>query len=268
MTGLRRSARNRAAGRARIHLEVAPGVHAVEHADTNCYVIVGSDGVTVVDACFDSTWFAVQTCLSRLGLDTTDITGLILTHGHFDHVGFARRARADHQIPVWVHAADEFLAAHPYRYRAQQNRFGFSARHPRALPVLARMVAAGALTVRGVQADHLFADGDILPVPGAPRVIHTPGHTDGECAFLLTDRPVLLSGDALVTLDPYTARTGPRLVAPAATADVTQAACSLERLRGLDVNHVLPGHGRAWDGSADLAIDLVLRHSRPSKPPS
>lgn len=243
-----------------IAYDVVPGVHAVEHAHTNCYVIDTPDGVTLVDACFRSTWDAVQTCLAAIGRGPGDVAALVLTHGHFDHVGFARHVQATHRIPVWVHADDRRLAAHPYRYRPQRNRFTYPIGHPRALPVLATMVAAGALRVRGVTADHAFAHDDVLAVPGAPRVIHTPGHTGGQCALLLEAPRVLLSGDALVTLDPYTARTGPRLVAPAATADTSTAAASLERLTGLDVDHVLPGHGAVWTGGADAAVALALEH--------
>jgi glyoxylase-like metal-dependent hydrolase (beta-lactamase superfamily II) len=121
------------------------------------------------------------------------------------------------------------------------------------------MTAAGALAVRGVEADRELVDGDVLPVPGSPQVIHTPGHTDGECVFYLPDRAVLLSGDALVTLDPYTARRGPRLVAPAATADSTQAAASLERIACLEATVMLPGHGDPWRDGVAAAVDEARR---------
>ena len=58
-----------------------------------------------------------------------------------------------------------------------------------------------------------------MPVPGRPVVVPSPGHTHGHCALHLPDRDVLISGDALVTLDPYTGRRGPRIIAGAATAD-------------------------------------------------
>jgi glyoxylase-like metal-dependent hydrolase (beta-lactamase superfamily II) len=242
----------------KVQLEVAPGVHLVEHAHTNCYLVVEDGEVTVVDTCFPSTWRAIGHCLHRIGLGLGDITAVVLTHGHFDHVGSARLLQARLGVPVWVHAGDRRLAAHPYRYRPERNRALFPVGHPRSLPVLGAMVAAGALTVRGVEADRTFGDGDVLPVPGRLEVIHTPGHTDGECAFSLPGRSTVLSGDALVTLDPYTGLTGPRLVAPAATADTTAATRSLERLRLTGTTSLLPGHGRPWRGSADQAVEEAL----------
>ena len=53
-----------------------------------------------------------------------------------------------------------------------------------------------------------------LALPGAPQVLHTPGHTDGSCVLFLPERRALLTGDALVTLDPYTGRRGPRVDHP------------------------------------------------------
>lgn len=242
-------------------LDLADRVHLVEHAHTNCYLLVEDGAVTVVDACFGSTWPEVKRVLKTLSLTPAAISALVLTHGHFDHVGFAAHLQTRYGVPVWVHAADQRLAAHPYRYRPEQNRALFPLRHPRSLPILASMVAAGALAVRGVAADHTFADGDVLDVPGRPRVVHLPGHTDGECAFHVEERSVLFSGDALVTLDPYTGRRGPGLVAPAATADSAAARASLDRLVTLEARTVLPGHGRPWKDGLGAAVALAQRQA-------
>lgn len=244
----------------RIHYDVAPGVHGIEHAHTNCYLLVDDHGVTVVDACFPATWAAVLQALAAVGSGPDAIRAVLLTHGHFDHVGFAVHAQRELGVDVWVHDADRRLAAHPYRYRPERNRALYPLGHPRALPILASMVAAGALRVSGVRADRSLADGETVDVPGSPQVVHTPGHTDGECVLYLPERSVLLSGDALVTLDPYTGRRGPGLVAPAATADVAAGRRSLGRLADLDAATVLPGHGDPWRDGVGAAVEQALRH--------
>ena len=247
----------------KIELDLVPGVHRIEHAYTNCYVVADDHGVTLVDAGFPSTGQAVIDCLSAIGRQTTDIKALLLTHGHFDHVGFARGLHQSLGVPVWVHPDDRRLAAHPYRYRPQQNRFAFPLRHPGGWPILGAMTAAGALTVRGVVADRTYADGEVLPVPGRPRAVHTPGHTWGQSVFHLPEHGVLVTGDALVTLDPYTGQRGPRLVAPAATSDTRKAYAALDRIADLDAGLVLPGHGDPWlDGTAS-AVAAARDNSRP-----
>ena len=113
---------------------VADDVYVVEHAYTNCYVIVDDDAVTLVDACYPATWNTVRDGLASIGRSVSDVAALLLTHGHFDHVGFARSVQQRLGIPVWIHEDDRWLAAHPYRYRPQRNRVLYPLLHPRSLP--------------------------------------------------------------------------------------------------------------------------------------
>ncbi len=239
-----------------IALEVAPGVHAVEHASTNVFLVEDDDGITLVDAGYPSTWPRVLRALELVGRSVDDVRGLVLTHAHFDHVGFARQLRARYGVEVWAHAGDVALARHPYRYRPEHPRLLHPLTHPRGLPYLASMVGAGALRVPGVEVDHPLVPGP-LDLPGHPVVVHTPGHTGGSCVLHLPQRGVVLTGDALVTLDPYNGRRGPRIVAPCATQDTDEALRSLGALVGLSASTVLPGHGAPWTDGVSDAVDLA-----------
>lgn len=235
----------------------APGVARLEHAYVNCYVLAGDRGATVVDAGLPRMWRMLPQLLAAVDRTPADVRAVVLTHAHFDHVGFARQAMRDLHAEVWVHPADARLAAHPYRYAHENPRAVYPIRHPRALPILGAMVAAGAARVRGVSVVRSLVPGTRLKVPGRPDVIACPGHTDGHVALHLPDRGVLLSGDALVTLDPYTGRTGPRIVAGAATADSTLNLASLDALAATGAPLVLPGHGEPWTGGAAEAVRLA-----------
>jgi glyoxylase-like metal-dependent hydrolase (beta-lactamase superfamily II) len=105
-----------------------------------------------------------------------------------------------------------------------------------------------------------FGDGDELPVPGRPRAIATPGHTPGHVALHLPERDAVITGDALVTLDPYTTLTGPRLVAKAALADSAQNLATLDRIGETGAAHLFPGHGEPWHGSAEEAVAIARRN--------
>ncbi|MDQ2625158.1 MAG: MBL fold metallo-hydrolase, partial [Actinomycetota bacterium] len=202
-----------------LQTDVAPGVHLVSHADVNCYLVEDEDGLTLVDAGLPSFWRRIGEAIEEIGRRPSELRALVLTHAHFDHVGVAERLRSSRGVPVWIHEADAALAAHPYRYAHENPRAAYPIRHPRAVPILVRMAAAGALTVRGVAEVRTTAGRSTLDVPGRPEMLPTPGHTWGHCVLQLPGRDAVLSGDALVTLDPYTAATGPRIVAGAATAD-------------------------------------------------
>ncbi|GER23073.1 MBL fold metallo-hydrolase [Zafaria cholistanensis] len=237
---------------------VADRVHLISHAHVNCYVVQDDDGLLLVDAGLPSMRPPLLGLLAGLGRDVSDIRALVLTHGHFDHVGFALHAHRKWEVPVLVHHGDQRLAAHPYRYKPRSNRFLYPLTHPRSLPLLAGMAAAGALSVKGVDDTRPLDTGEPLPLPGRPIALHTPGHTDGHCILHLPRHGVVFSGDALVTLDPYTGARGPQIVANAATSDPDKALASLEVLAGTGEQTVLPGHGAPWAEGARRAVDLAL----------
>ncbi|GAA4431774.1 MBL fold metallo-hydrolase [Georgenia halophila] len=234
--------------------DVAPGVHRLGHANVNCYLIEGDgDQLTLVDAGLPAFWPLLGRALRELGRRPDALAALVLTHAHFDHLGVARRLQDRYGVPVSGHEKEHDLARHPYRYAHENVRGIYPLRYPRAVPILGAMTKAGALTVKGVTGVASFEGGSVLEVPGRPRVVFSPGHTFGHCALHLPDRDALLSGDALVTLDPYTARTGPRIVAGAATADSAMALRSLDALAATQARTVLPGHGEPWHGGAAAA---------------
>jgi len=237
-----------------LHANVADGVHRIAEAYTNWYLVEdGSGRVTVVDAGVPSSWESLHAALAELGRTSNDVAAVVLTHAHFDHVGFAARAHRELGVPVYVHENDAPLARHPWRYDFERLPVLYFATQVRALPIVASFVRTRAFFPSPVKEVVRFTDGE-LPVPGSPRVVFSPGHTTGHCALHLPDRDVLLAGDAIVTLDPYTNRKGPRLVARAATADPDRNLRSLDALAATGARTVLTGHGEPWTDGIEAAV--------------
>lgn len=235
--------------------EVADGVYRVEHAYVNVYLVVEGSDVLLVDTGLPGAWTEIGSALRQLGRRPADVGAVVLTHAHFDHTGCAARLQEHLGVPLWLHTSDEHVAAHPYSYAHERPRAIYPLRHPRALPILAAVARAGALRVPGVTGTRPLDPAATLPLPGSPRVVFSPGHTYGHCALHLPGRDVLLSGDALVTLDPYTAEDGPQVVAGAATADSALALASLDELAATGARIVLPGHGNPWEYGIRSAVE-------------
>jgi len=234
---------------------VAAGIHRIEDAYTNWYLVEGDDGLTIVDAGVPTSWASLLAALGQLGRRLDEVQALVLTHAHFDHVGFAEHARRELGIPVYVHEDDAPLTRHPWRYDHERPRSAYFATQVRALPIVATMLRHRAFWPPPIKEIVRYGDdGGALPVPGAPRVVRTPGHTVGHCSLHFADRGAVIAGDALVTLDPYTARRGPRLVARAATADVERNTRTLDALAATGARVVLTGHGEPWTDGAEAAV--------------
>jgi glyoxylase-like metal-dependent hydrolase (beta-lactamase superfamily II) len=237
-----------------LHRNVAEGVHRIEDAYTNWYLVEDGDRLTVVDTGVPTSWGSFLDAVRELGRSTDDVAAIVLTHAHFDHLGFAERARRELGVPVHVHENDVPLTRHPWRYEHERPRSLYFTTQVRALPIVAALARTRAFFPAPVKEVTRYEEGT-LPVPGRPRAVFCPGHTLGHCALHLADRDVVLAGDALVMLDPYTGRSGPCLVARAATADSDRNMRTLDALAATGARIVLTGHGEPWTGGVEAAVE-------------
>ncbi|HEX5850283.1 MAG TPA: MBL fold metallo-hydrolase [Rubrobacter sp.] len=240
-----------------LYRNVADGVHRIGEHFVNWYLVEENGHVCVVDAGLPSSWSSLLEALHAIGRKPHDIEGLVLTHAHFDHIGFAERARVEFGVPVWVHENDAPLTKRPWLYMTERSPVSYLGR--KNLPIVSSLIRAGALRVGPIREVRRYGNEGTLDVPGSPKVLFTPGHTLGHCALHFPERDVVVAGDALVTHDPYTDTRGPRIVARGATADSERALSSLELLADTDARMLLPGHGEPWTDGAERAVREALR---------
>lgn len=234
-------------------MKLAPHLHRIGNDVVAAYLVDTADGVTVVDAGLPGHWHDLLAELTAMGRTPADIRGLVLTHGDSDHIGFAERLRREHGVPVYVHAADAERARGGDKPKATIGRWRLGA----VVGFFAYSLRKGGMRTTYLTEVTEVHDGDVLPLPGSPRVVGMPGHSPGSIAVHVPVADAVFVGDALTTRDVLTGRSG---LGPAPfTDEPAQALDSLARLAGLEASWVLPGHGAPWRGDLAAVQEDVRR---------
>jgi glyoxylase-like metal-dependent hydrolase (beta-lactamase superfamily II) len=225
-------------------------VHRCGTYYVNWYLVDDGGQITIVDAGASGYWPQLDRKLAELGRTREDVRGLVLTHGHVDHVGFAERLRVESGTRVWVHEADEEMVRTGKNQKTEASMLPYL-RYGYAWRLIGHLVRWGP-SIKKVGEVTTFGDGDQLPVPGEPRAIHTPGHSRGHCALQFAE--AVLAGDALCTRNSLTGdESGPQLAPRAFSVDTKQAMESLGRLPESPL--LCFGHGDPWTGGTAAAVD-------------
>ena len=233
-------------------MRITNGLHRIGSDIVNSYLIVGADGVTIIDAGLPRYWKHLNSELAQLGKTLDDVRALILTHGDTDHIGFAAQLSREKGIAAYLHPADDARA----RLEVKKPNSGWG---PVKIGPLAGFMwysaTQGGLKIPPAGKLLPVEDGQVLDVPGSPRIIHVPGHTPGSVAVHVPAVDALFIGDTMTTRNVLTGVTGPK---PAPfTLEPAQALASLDRIDSVDATWVLPGHGPAWDHGVTEAVRLT-----------
>ncbi len=159
----------------------------------------------------------------------------MLTHSDGDHTGIAPVLR-DAGARVLIHLADDATLRKPGPKGGDASPANVLTNlwRPATLKVLAHMLRHGGAKPARVNGAETFADGDVLDVPGHFRVLHTPGHTAGQCALLAQSHRVLFAGDSLIDHDLVTKGRGPQIMPRFTNVDSEQALASLDAIAAVD----------------------------------
>jgi glyoxylase-like metal-dependent hydrolase (beta-lactamase superfamily II) len=238
-------------------MEIAKGIHYFDSGPFNWYLIEENGRLTLVDAGFPGHYTVYNHGLQTLGKTNKDIEAIVLTHSHADHIGFAEKVRKATNVPVFVHKEDARMAYKPL----QLPWFGLLSNAWRSYTanMLGIAIVNGVFTLPHLTKVQSVENGQVLDIPGKPKIIHTPGHTDGEICLLLENRNVLITGDTIVTRNLLTGDLGnPQITNPVLTKNYKQAMRSLDLIREFAHVTMLPGHGSPWIGDMNDAVNIAL----------
>jgi glyoxylase-like metal-dependent hydrolase (beta-lactamase superfamily II) len=173
---------------------------------------------------------------------------IIMTHGHFDHVGALETLAEEWDVPVYAHQAE-----HPYLDGTRS----YPPANPRVgggmMAALSPLFPTKPINV-GSRLYELPSDHSVPYLLGW-QWIHTPGHTPGHISLWRPTDRALLAGDAFITTrqeSVYCAVTqAPEMHGPPMyfTPDWESAKTSVQNLAALRPDIVITGHGAAMQGA-------------------
>jgi glyoxylase-like metal-dependent hydrolase (beta-lactamase superfamily II) len=148
--------------------------------------------LTLVDTGTPGSTPKIITALQKNGLDPASIRRIILTHAHTDHAGSIAHLKNLLGIPVWAHEGTANLV-----------ESGLTGQLPlHVTPGLVNKIVYQLFIKRTSQhieattIDRRLRDGEMLPIAGGTRIIHTPGHATGHLSLLIEADSLLLAADA------------------------------------------------------------------------
>lgn len=207
----------------------------------NAYIIEdGDNGVTLIDTGYEKSAQAIEEGIRSIGREPADVTNILLTHAHPDHLGSAAHLSAS-GTPVSIHGGDASIPPEGILYQTMS-----------AGPGLINWILFRLLIARddhiefpAFEPHHQLADGQVLDVAGGIEVIHTPGHTAGHvCLLWRRDSGVLLAGDVASNLMGLGYMLG--------YDDLDTAKTSLRKLAEHEFEVAVFGHGRpTLSGASD-----------------
>ena len=189
-------------------------IHGIEAGpyQTMGYIISDADGSALI---IDVPLQSLEPMLSYIRVHELTVTAIVLTHGHFDHVGEVRALSEALHAPVLIHEGDAGMLAQPMA-----------------------MFAALDIHIEGMKASRFLQDDETLNCGSlAFRIIHVPGHTPGHIALYEQTQAVLFSGDVL-----FHGSIG-RTDLPGGDYDTLMQSITTRLLTLPDGTIVYPGHG-------------------------
>ncbi|MFC9596515.1 MBL fold metallo-hydrolase [Peribacillus butanolivorans] len=239
-------------------LEIYPIIapSALSLKSINFYLVKQDESLTLVDAGMndDVCWNALQNTLKENGFTIKDITEILLTHHHGDHVGLVNRITALHPIPVYAHSKSiprlkrdpDFLSMRIEFYKQLYLQMGCGELGDKQVAYLFNAVDNN---------KDQRLNCDIIEITEKKwlnfEVIEFPGHAPDQIAFLDQKEKRLLAGDLLIKHISSNAlvepdENGNRMLTLVDHID------SLKRCLSLQINLILPGHGNIIEHPGSL----------------
>ncbi len=193
----------------------------------NFYVLRDAKGLYLIDGGFIGGRHHLRRALKKRGWDHEPIVGIIVTHGHLDHI--LNVGKIAEETGAWI-AAPRLDFSH---YQGCPSYHGAS-----RVTGLLEAIGRPLLGFRRFTPTRLLDDGDVLDIWHGLTVIHLPGHTAGHSGFYCEKLKLLFSSDLFASYGYF-----PHLPPKIFNCDGDEIQRSITKALELDLTGILPNHG-------------------------
>ena len=210
-------------------VEIMDGIHSIDFSESKnhgmeLWFLDCPEGIVLIDTGMgDEVLDIVEAELGSLGKGWGDVKTILITHRHGDHVRNLAKVKERTGAPVYCQMEE--------------------------VPAIKEQT--------GVEPEGL-AHGATLPHCGGIEVIHVPGHTVGNCCYLLTSRGALIAGDTIFGDGQGNINEPPERYC----LDAEQATRELERLRAYDFDALIYTHGKDILTGAKTKVEALVERTR------
>jgi glyoxylase-like metal-dependent hydrolase (beta-lactamase superfamily II) len=222
-------------------MEIIEGIHRIDEASnnlahSNVYLIINGKELLVVDTGTSGNAKKIVEYIQKIGHQPAEVSTIVLTHYHMDHVGSAKNLKdlTNAKVAASIEDADFVAGKKPY---------------PKPKNLLFRAVSSF-IKPTPVEVDILLKEGNRI---GNLTVIEIPGHTPGSIALLDAQRKALFVGDTL-RFDSTKISGGPKQFVWNGEKEIE----SIKKIAALDFDIMLPGHGEVLKVNASNKVREYL----------
>jgi hydroxyacylglutathione hydrolase len=211
-------------------------IHPLPLGMCNCY-LVKQEGLVLIDAGGPNRGRKFMAKLKDLTIDPANISLLLLTHAHWDHIGSANKIKELTGCQVAINHREKDVVEKALKPLPPGTNL-----LSKILDIVMKAYAPF-ISFPGTPVDLALEDEDfsLEPYGIQGKVIYTPGHSSGSTSLLL-DTGDAFVGDLVVNSFPM--HTGAGL--PIFAEDISVVKQSWRRLLSSGVKHVYPAHGKPF----------------------